>query len=172
MRASLLGASPPYPWGARALMRAFGQSDITSVVNQVTIIPFLLEGDAVQYYHNFRKVVQDDLFELMRVSGKRPDCISHEPVYLSEMLTLRESEFPRHADYVKEFQTYVIKSKINTSDLQMCYVVNSGFVEGLSNDAVCRQYIVEVCSKWRSERPLGFDTVVGTIAENFVVAGY
>ena len=63
------------------------------------------------------------------------------------MLTLKEIEFPRHADYVKEFRTCVIKSKVNTSDLQMDYLVNSLFVEGLSSDAVRRQYIVEVRSK-------------------------
>ena len=68
--------------------------------------------------------------------GQRFDSTFHEPVYLSRMLTLRESEFPRHADYVKEFRTCVIKSKVNTSDLQMGYLVNSSFVEGLSNDAV------------------------------------
>ena len=41
------------------------------------------------------------------------------------------------------FGTCVIKSKNNTSDLRMRYLVNSRFVEGLLNDAVCRQYIVE-----------------------------
>ena len=38
------------------------------------------------------------------------------------MLTLKKSEFPRHADYVKEFRTCVIKSKVNTSDLHMGYL--------------------------------------------------
>ena len=95
-------------------MRAFALSDITSPVNQVTTIPFLLEGDAVEYYHSLTKVVQDEWFELMRVLGQRLDCISHEPVYLSRMLTLRESEFPRHADCVKEFRTCVIKSKVSS----------------------------------------------------------
>ena len=93
---------------------------------------------------------------------QRFDCISHEAVYLSRMLTLRQSEFPRHADYVKEVRTCVIKSKVNTSDLQMGYLVSSRFVEGLSNDAVRRQYIVEVRSKWRYGRPFGFDTRVET----------
>ena len=102
--------------------------------------------------------------------GQRLDCISREPVYLSRMLTLRESEFLRHADYVKEFRTCVIKSKVNTSDLQMGYLVNSPFVEGLSNDAVRRQYIVEVRSKFRSGRPL--DTLVETMAEAYMAAGY
>ena len=88
------------------------------------------------------------------------------------MLTLRESEFPRHGLYVKEFWTCVINSKVNTSDLQMGYLVNSRFVEGLSNDAVRRHYIVEVGSKWRSGRPFGFDTVVKTIAEAYMAAGY
>ena len=104
--------------------------------------------------------------------GQRFDCISHAPVYLSRMLTLRESEFPGHADYVKEFRTCVIKSKVNTSDLQMGHLDNSRFVEGLSNDAVRRQYIVEVRSKWRSGRPFSFDTLVDTIAEAYMVAGY
>ena len=88
------------------------------------------------------------------------------------MLTLKESEFPRHADYVKEFETCVIKSKVIISDLRMGYLVNSRFVEGLSNDAVRRQYIVEVRSKWRSRRPFGFDTLVETIAEAYMAAGY
>ena len=123
---------------------------------------FLLDGDAAEYYHSLRKVVQDDWFELMRVLGQRFDCISHEPVYLSRMLSLKESEFSRHADYVREFRTCVIKSKVNTNELQMGYLVNSGFVEGLSNDAVRRQYIVEVRSRWRSNNPFGFDTLVET----------
>ena len=46
-------------------MRAFALSDITSPVNQVTTIPFLLKGDAVRYYHSLTKVVQDDYFELI-----------------------------------------------------------------------------------------------------------
>ena len=153
-------------------MRAFAFLDITSTIDQVTTIPFLFEGDAVEYYHSLTKVVQDDWFELMGVLGQRFDCISHEPVYLSRMLTLRESEFPRHADYVKEFGTCVIKSKVNTSDLQMGYLVNSQFVEGLSKDAVRRQYIVEVDSKWRYGRPFGFETLVETIAEAYMAARY
>ena len=88
------------------------------------------------------------------------------------MLSLKESEFPRHADYVREFRTCVIKSKVNTSDLQMGYLVNSRFVEGLSNDVVRRQYIVEVRSRWRSGRPIGFDALVETIAEAYIAAGY
>ena len=148
-------------------MLAFALSDITSTGDQV-----ILEGDAVEYYHSSMTVVQDDWFELMRVLGQRFHCITHEPMYLSRMLNLRESEFPRHADYVKEFWTCVIMSKVNTSDLQMGYLVNSRFVEGLSNDAVRRQYIVEVCWKWHSGRPLGFDTLVKTIAEAYMAAGY
>ena len=154
------------------LMGAFALSDITSTVDQVTTIPFLLEGDAVECYHSLTKVVQDNWFELMRVLGQRFDWISHEPVYVSRMLTSKESGFPRHADYVKEFRACVIKSKVNTSDLQMGYLVNSRFVEGLSNDAVRRQYIVEVRSKWRSGRAFGFDTVVETIAEAYMAADY
>ena len=153
-------------------MRSFALWDITSPVDQDTPIPFLLEGDAVEYYHSSTKVVQADWFELMRVFGQRFDCISHEPLYLSRMLTLRKSEFPRHADYVKEFRACVIKSKVNTSDLQMGYLVNSRFFEGLSNDAVCQQYIVEVRSKWRFGRPFGFDTLVETIAKAYMAAGY
>ena len=137
----------------------------------VTTIPFLLEGDAVEYYHSLTKGVQDDWFELMRVLGQRFDCISHELVYLSRMLTLRERDFPRHAEYDKEFRTCVIKSKVNTSDLQVGYLVNSRIAEGLSNDTVCRQYIVEVGSKWRSGRQLGFDSLVDTIAEANMAAG-
>ena len=154
------------------LLRAFTLSDITPAVDQATTISFLLDGDAAEYYHSLTKAVQDDWFELMRVLGQRFDCISHEPVYLSRMLSLKESEFPRHADYVRDFHTCIIKSKVNTSDLQMGYLVNSRFVEGLSNDAVRRQYIVEVRSRWRSNRPFGFDTLVETIAEAYIAAGY
>ena len=74
-------------------MRAFAVP-----VDQVTTILFLLEGDAVEYCDSLTKDVQDDWFQLMRVLGQRFDCISHEAVYLLRMLTLRESEFPRHAD--------------------------------------------------------------------------
>ena len=88
------------------------------------------------------------------------------------MLSSKESEGPRNADYIREFRTCVIKSKVNTSYLQMTYLVNSRFVEGLSNDAVRRQYIVEVRSRWRSSRPFGFDTLVETIAEAYIAAGY
>ena len=85
------------------LLRAFTLSDITSPVDQAATMSFLLDGDAAEYYHSLTKVVQDDWFELMRVLGQRFDCISHEPVFLSRMLSLKESEFPRHADYVREF---------------------------------------------------------------------
>ena len=133
---------------------------------------FLLDGDAAEYYHSLTKAVHDDWFELMRVLGQRFDCISNEPVYLSRMLSLKESEFPRHADYVREFLTCDFKLKVNTSDLQMGYLVNSRFVEGLSHDALRWQYIVQVCSRWRSNRPFGFDTLVVTIAEAYIAAGY
>ena len=154
------------------LLRAFTLSDITSPVDQAATMSFLLDGDAAEYYHSLTKVVQDDWFELMRVLGQRFDCISHEPVYLSRMLSLKESEFPRHADYVRKFRTCVIKSKVNTNELQVGYLVNSRFVEGLSNDAVRQQYIVEVRSRWRSNNPFGFDTLVETIAEAYIAAGY
>ena len=154
------------------LLQAFTLSDITSPVDQATTISFLLEGDAAEYYHSLTKAVQDDWFELMRVLGQRFDCISREPVYLSRIIGLKESEFPRHADYVREFRTCVIKSKFNTSDLQMGYLINSPFVEGLSNDAVRWQYIVEVRSRWRSGRPFGFHNLVETIAEAYIAAGY
>ena len=49
------------------LLRAFILSDITSPVDQVTTISFLLEGDAAEDYHSLTKAVQDDWFELMRV---------------------------------------------------------------------------------------------------------
>ena len=104
--------------------------------------------------------------------GQRFDCISHEPVYLSRMSSLKETKFPPQADYVREFCTCVIKSKANTSDLQMGYLVNSRIVEGLSNDAVRRQYMVEVRSRWRSNRPFRFETLVETIAEAYIAAGY
>ena len=90
---------------------------------------FLLKGDAPDHHHSLLKQVQDDWFELMLVLGQRFDCVSHEPVYLSRMLSLRASEFAQHADYIKEFGTCVIKSKVNTSDLQMGYHVKSPFGE-------------------------------------------
>ena len=88
------------------------------------------------------------------------------------MSTLKESEFPGHADYVRELRTCVIKSKRNVGDLQMGYLLNSGFVEGLAHDSVRGRYIVEVLSKWRPRRPFGFDTLVQTIAEAYIAAGY
>ena len=154
------------------LLRAFFLSDITSPVHQGTTISFLPEGDAAEYYHSLTKAVQDDWFKLMRVLGQRFDCLSHEPVYLSSMLSLKESKLPRHADYVREFRTCVIKSKVNTSDLQMGNLVNSRFVEGLSNNPVRWQYIVQVLSRWRSSRPFGFDTLVEIIAEAYIAARY
>ena len=93
--------------------------------------------------------------------GLRFDCISHEPVYLSRIIILREREFPRHADYVKEFETCVIKSKVNTSDLQMGYRVNSQFVEGLLNKEVRQQYIIEVYSKMAFRDPIWFRHACG-----------
>ena len=153
-------------------MRVFILSDINSPLDQITALPFLLEGDAIDYYHSLTKQVEDDWFELMRVLGQRSGCISGQPLYLSRMLTLRESEFPRNADYVKEFWTCVIKSKVNTSDLQMGYLANSRFVEGFLRDAVRRQYIVEVRSKWGSGTPFGLDTLVKTVAEAYMAAGY
>ena len=153
-------------------MRAFILSHINVPLDQVTAIPFGLEGDTIDYYHSLMKQVQDDWFEVMRVLGQHLDCISHEPVYQSRMLTLRESEFPTHADYIKKFWTCVIKPKVNTSDLQMGYLVNSRFFEGLSDNAVRRQYIVEVSSKWRSRTPFGVDTLVETIVEAYMAAGH
>ena len=64
-------------------MRAFALSGTTSPLDQVTTISFLLEDDAVEYYHSLTKQVQDDGFELMRVFCQRFHCISHEAVYLS-----------------------------------------------------------------------------------------
>ena len=54
----------------------------------------------------------------------------------------------------------------------MGYLVNSRFVEGLSNDAIHRQSIVEVRSGWRSGKPFGFVALVETIAEAYIAAGY
>ena len=69
-------------------MQAFALSYITSPLDEVSTLPFLLEADAVEYYHSLTKQVQDDWFELMRVLGHRFDCISHEPVYLSRGISL------------------------------------------------------------------------------------
>ena len=139
---------------------------------QVTALPFLLYGNTIHYYHSLTKRVQDDSFELMRVLSQHFDFISHEPVYLPGLLMLRESEFPQHADYVKEFRTRVIKLNVISSDIQMGYVANSRFVEGVSNNAVPPQYIVEFRSKWGSGTPFGFDKLVETIAEAYMAAGY
>ena len=84
-------------------MRAFVLSDINSANDQVTVLPFLLAGDAINYYHSLRKQVQDNWYELMRVLGQNFDCISHEQGYLSRMLTLKENEVPGHAAYLPEF---------------------------------------------------------------------
>ena len=61
---------------------------------------------------------------------------------------------------------------VNTTDLQTGYLANSPFVEGSSNYAVRRQYIVQVREKWRSGTPFGFDTLVGTITEAYLAARY
>ena len=65
--------------------------DINPPFDQVTALPFLLEGDAIDNYHSLTKQVQDDWFQLMHLSGQRFDCISHEPLCLLRMLMLRES---------------------------------------------------------------------------------
>ena len=54
----------------------------------------------------------------------------------------------------------------------MEYLVNSRFVEGLLDDAVRRQYIGDVPSKWRSKTPFGFNMLVKTISEAYMAAGY
>ena len=73
---------------------------------------------------------------------------------------------------LKNFELASSSRRLKPPDLQMGYLVNSRFVEGLSNEAVRRRYIVEVRSKWRSGRPFGFDTLVETIAEAYMAAGY
>ena len=84
-------------------MRALVLSDINYPNDQDTALPFLLDGDAIDYYHSLTKQVQDDWDGLMQVLGQCFHSISHEPVYVSRMLPLKESEFPRHADDVREF---------------------------------------------------------------------
>ena len=108
----------------------------------------------------------------MRVLGQRFDFICNEPVYLSRMLSLKESEF-------LNIRTTSGNSAFGLSSRRLTAVTSRWvtsfmprFVEGLSNDVVRRQYIVEVCSKWRSGRPFGFDTLVETIAEAYIAAGY
>ena len=54
----------------------------------------------------------------------------------------------------------------------MGYLVNSQSVEGLSNDAVRRQYIVKVRFKWHFGRPFGFDTLLENMAEAYMAASY
>ena len=51
-------------------------------------------------------------------------------------------------------------------------LVNSQFVEGLSDDSIRRQYIVEGRSKWSSGRPYGFNGWTESIAEAYIAAGY
>ena len=74
-------------------MQAFILSDINPPLDQVTALALLREGDTMDYYHGLTRHVQDDWFELMRVLGECFHCTSHERVYLSRMLTLREGEF-------------------------------------------------------------------------------
>ena len=81
-------------------MRAFFLSNINHSNDRVTALPFLLNGDTIDYYHYLTKYVPGDWDELMRVLKHRFHCIPHKPVYLSRMLTLKESGFPRHANYV------------------------------------------------------------------------
>ena len=125
-------------------MRAFALSDITSPLHQVTTIPFLLEGDAVEYYPSLTKQVHYGWFELMCVLGQRFDCISHQPVDLSRMLTLRESDFPRHAGYMEGFKFASSSRRSIPVTSRWLTSLTLNFLEGLSNDAVRRQYIVEV----------------------------
>ena len=75
--------------------------------------------------------MQDDWDESMKVLAQRFNCFSNEPVHLFRMLTLKETDFARHAGYVRQFRTCVIKSKVNVGDLQMGYLINSRFVDGL-----------------------------------------
>ena len=56
-------------------MQAFILSGINSPLVQVIALPFLLEGDAVDYYHSLTKQVQDNWFQLMRVLGEQFYCI-------------------------------------------------------------------------------------------------
>ena len=44
-------------------------SHIHSPLDQVTALPFLLEGDTIDDYHSLMKRVQDDWFKLMRELG-------------------------------------------------------------------------------------------------------
>ena len=110
-------------------MRGFVLSDINQPLDKFTTTPFLLEGNVIKYSHSLTKQVQDD---------QRFDCRAQVQLHLLRMWTLRECEFPQHAEYVKEFRTCVIKWKVNTSNLQMGYLVSSRFVEGLFNDVVRR----------------------------------
>ena len=152
-------------------MRVFVLSDINSANDQVTVLPFLLEDDAIDYCHSLTKQVQDNWYELMRVLGQRFDCISHEPGYLSRLLTLKENEVPRHADHVPKFRTFVIELKFTVGDPQKGYLVNLQLIESLSNDAARQQYIVGVPSEWRSGTPFGSETLVKTITESCRAAG-
>ena len=153
-------------------MRAFLLSDFNSPNENVTALTILLEGDAIDYYHSLTKQVQDDWYKLMRVLGQRYDCVSHELEYLSRMLTLKENNVPGRANYVREFRTCVIKSKVSVGKPQMGYLANSRFIKGLSNPAEHREYIVEVRSRWRSVTPFYFNSLLQTIAEAYMVAGY
>ena len=65
------------------LTETFIVFDSDSLKNQITALPFLLEDDTINYYHTLTEQLQDDWYELMRVLGRRVNCISHEPLYFS-----------------------------------------------------------------------------------------
>ena len=69
-------------------MRAFILSDMNSPSGQAIALPFLFKGEAIDSYHSLMRQVQDGAYEMMRVLEQGFDCILHEPVNLSQMLTL------------------------------------------------------------------------------------
>ena len=94
-------------------------SDIAHLNEKATALPYPLECDATDYYHRLTRDVQEDGDQLMRVLAQCFNCISNELSYLSGMLMLKKSDFVRHADYVPEFRTCVIQSKVNVGNLQI-----------------------------------------------------
>ena len=91
-------------------------------------MPFLLNGNAIDFYHSLTEPPPHDCIELNKVMSRCFDGVSSEPIYLSRALSLHESMFAKHTDYIQEFRTSVIKLKVNLHNHQMGHLVASRFV--------------------------------------------
>ena len=76
-------------------------SEINYLNEQVIALPFLLDCYGIDYHHSFTKDAQDNWDEFIPDLPQHFHYISHEPVYLSRMLHLKESEFTRRAGRVR-----------------------------------------------------------------------